>query len=126
MEGTYTIWLSQTAVGTVTVERHGLYYWFYCQCQLSSEVICRVMVTCGGKVENLGILVPVGKQYSLCKKIPIKEFATGTPEFWIAPRHLAQREIAVDIYPEEPFRYIAKLENAYLQSKREKPVIVIK
>lgn len=126
MEGTYTIWLSQTAAGTVTIERHGLYYWFYCQCQLTSEVICRVMVSCGGKVENLGILVPAGNQYSLTKKLPIKEFATGIPEFWITPRHLAQQEIVVDIYPEEPFRYITKLENAYLQNKQGKSVIVIK
>lgn len=126
MEGTHTIWLSQEPVGTVTIERHGLYYWFYCQCQLSTEVICRVMVGCGGKVENLGILIPVGKQFCLTKKLPIKEFVTGVPEFWITPRHFSHKEIAVDIYPEEPFHYITKLENAYLQTKQGKAVIVIK
>ena len=126
MEGTYTIWLSQEAVGSVTVERSGLYYLFRCQCQLHSQVICRVMVSCGGRIENLGILIPGEKSFHLTKKLPIREFPPGVPEFWITPRHLTKREISVDIYPEEPFHYISKLENAYLRTKQGMPVLVIK
>lgn len=125
MEGTYMIWLSKEAVGHVSVERLGLYYLFRCQCQLHSQVICRVMVSCGGRTESLGILVPGEKTFHLTKKLPTKEFASGTPEFWITPRHLAKREVSVDIYPEEPFHYISKLENAYLSRKQGKPVLVI-
>lgn len=114
MEGSYTVWLGKEAVGQATVERQGLYYCFYCQCQLHSEVMCRVTVSCGGSNEGLGILVPVGNEYALTKKLPVKQFPVGVPEFWITPKQPQRREIYVDIYPEEPFRYIAKLENAYL------------
>lgn len=126
MVGTHTIWLSKEPVGSITVEEKGLYYWFHCTCQLHSEVICRVMISCGGKSSSLGILVPVGKEYQLSKKVPIKDFEAGEPEFWITPRNLSKsKAITVDIYPEEPFRYITKLETAYLSTKQGRTVIAI-
>lgn len=125
MEGTYSVLLGNEPVGQVLVERHGLYYHFRCQCQLHSEVICRITVSCGGKHENLGILVPSGKDYHLTKSLPIKLFSKAVPEFWITPRQAMQQNLHIDIYPEEPFRYIAKLERAYLDNSNGKPVIVI-
>lgn len=118
MEGTYQIWLGKEPVGQASVERQGLYYCFWCRCQLHSEVMYRVNISCGGSTESLGILVPIGRDYGLIKKIPIKNFGPGIPEFWITPKHAQMQEIWVDIYPEEPFRYIAKLETAYLEKRR--------
>lgn len=125
MEGTYQISLGKESVGQATVERHGLYYRFHCVCQLHSEVMCRVTVSCGGTSESLGILVPMGKDYVLTKKLPIKLFPSGRPEFWITPRHTQMQGIYVDVYPEEPFRYIAKLEKAYLDRRTGRPGIRI-
>ena len=125
MEGTYTVWMGKEPVGQATVERQGLYYCFRCRCQLLSEVMCRVTVSCGGINESLGILVPAGKDYCLTKRIPIKSLPLETPEFWIAPKLPQRKEIFVDIYPEEPFRYIRKLENAYLDRQRGSNVIRI-
>lgn len=126
MEGMHTIWLSKEPVGHVTVERIGLYYGFHCKCQLHSKVICRVMISCGGKSISLGILVPVGKEYQLSRKFPVKEFAVGEPEFWITPKHPTKPEaLTVDIYPEEPFQYITKLETAYLSTRQGKTMIAI-
>lgn len=125
MEGTYNVWLGNESVGQVSVERQGLYYCFCCRCQLHSEVMCRVTVSCGGSNESLGILVPVGRNYVLSKKIPIKKFNQGIPEFWIMPKHPQMQEIYIDIYPEEPFGYISKLEKAYLDRRRGSPGIRI-
>lgn len=125
MVGTYTVWLGKEPVGQAVVERQGLYYHFRCQCQLHSEVMCKVTVSCGGTNENLGILVPIGKNYGLMKKLPVKNFGSGIPEFWITPRQIHRQGIRVDIYPEEPFRYIAKLEKAYLDNHRDVPQIFI-
>lgn len=125
MEGTYAVWLGKEAVGQVTVERQGLYYCFHCRCQLRSEVMCRVTVSCGGRNESLGILVPMGKDYVLTKKLPIKQFRSGIPDFWITPKQPQRQGFYVDIYPEEPFRYIAKLEKAYLDRSRGRPGIRI-
>lgn len=125
MLGTYAVWLGKEKVGQATVERQGLYYCFYCQCQLHSEVMCRVTVSCGGKHESLGILAPAGKQYILTKKLPVKQFGIGIPEFWITPKQPQMEGFCVDIYPEEPFQYIAKLEKAYLEQRNGKSVICI-
>ena len=125
MEGNYPVSLGKETVGQATVERQGLYYCFHCRCQIRSEVMCRVTVSCGGVHESLGILVPMEKDYYLTKKLPIKLFPGGIPEFWITPRHTQMHGIRVDVYPEEPLRYIAKLEKAYLDHHSGKPGIRI-
>ncbi len=125
MDGSYGVFLGNDKVGTVQVERQGLYYCFACRCKLYSEVICKVTVSCNGHHENLGVLVPMGEEYGLTKKLPVKSLGQGTPEFWITPKHTAPEGVHVDIYPEEPFRYIARLEKAYLEKRRERLGIVI-
>ena len=126
MVGTYKILLEDEPIGEAIVRRKGLYYQFYCNCHLQSEVIYRVNVSCGGIHESLGILVPTGNTYGLTKMLPAKQFADGIPEFWLAPRHQTDRELHIDIYPEEPFAYITRLENAYLDIKSGKTAIVVR
>lgn len=125
MEGNYPVMLGKETVGEVTVKKQGLYYHFHCQCELHSEVICRVAVSCGGHHENLGILLPAGRGYWLVKKLPVKNFPLGRPEFWIIPKHTTHDGRFVDVYPEEPFAYISRLENAYLEKRRGRVGIVI-
>ena len=95
MEGIYTVYLGKDPVGQVTVERQGLYYCFHCRCQLHSEVMCRVTVSSGGKHESLGILVPVGEHYLLTKKLPVKQFLSEKPEFWITPKKTQKHQVKV-------------------------------
>lgn len=125
MDGTYAVFLGREKVGQAVVEKRGLYYQFQCHCKLHSAVMCRVVVSCAGGDENLGILVPDGDDYILSKKLPAKKFSSGRPEFRLEPKQSCVHEISVDIYPEEPFRYIAKLEKAYLDKRRGKHAIVI-
>ena len=125
MDGIYSVWLGNESVGQAVVERCGLYYRFRCRCKLRSNVICRVVVSCAGTNENLGILVPSGKEYILSKSLPVKSFPVGKPEFRLQPKSPQTHKLEIDIYPEEPFRYIAKLEKAYLDSRRNKLVINI-
>jgi hypothetical protein len=125
MDGIYTVWLGNENVGQAVVERFGLYYRFQCRCKLQSNVISRVTVSCAGTNESLGILVPSGREYILTKSLPAKKFPGGQPEFRLQPKSPQIHELEIDIYPEEPFRYIAKLENAYLERRRDKSVIHI-
>lgn len=125
MDGTYGIYIGNDQIGTAHVERQGLYYCFTCRCQLHSSVIYKVTVSCDGHQENLGVLIPQGEGYGLTKKVPVKALGQGRPEFWVSPTYTAPEGIHVDIYPEEPFRYIARLEQAYLERRRERLTIVI-
>lgn len=125
MEGTYPVCLGKEEVGQASVERQGLYYHFRCRCQVQSEIIYKVVVCCDGVHTSLGILVPAGKEYILAKRLPVRQFHFGRPEFWILPKRPQNKEIYVDVYPEEPFQYITKLEKAYLDKRRDRTGIRI-
>lgn len=122
----YDIYLGRDAVGKARVEKRGLYYCFECRCTLESDAICRVMVHWDSRQENLGILVPVGKEYVLEKKLPAKLFRGGKPEFRVLPKRQPVPENFYPVYPEEPFSYIARLQNAILQIKNGQVGVVIR
>lgn len=126
MEGTYPVLLGTQTVGEIRVQRQGLYYCFHCRCSLSGELIYRLAVTCGGKTENLGLPVPEGDHFVLRTKLPVKRFAQGSAEFRILPKHGDLKEEFVPICPEEPFRYLSRLQNAYLQRRGDIMGIVVK
>lgn len=126
MEGTYPIMIGKTKVGQAFVERQGLYYCFSCRCELHSEVICRVTLQIGEQEESLGILMPLeGNVFGLCKRLPAKSLKSGMPEFRITPKQSLPAGSFIDVYPEEPFGFISRLENAYLEVRRGKTGLVI-
>lgn len=112
MVGIYEVLLGSTSIGQVDVEKLGLYYRFRCHCRLSGDMIYQLTVTCGGKQENLGVLTPLGSQFSLETKLPAKRFADGKPVFRVAPRHEPVSGRFVPIRSEEPFAYLSQLERA--------------
>ncbi len=118
MEGTYEILMGNESVGEAEVTHRGLYLQISCRCHLSGEVLCKVMVTCGETRKNLGTLVPEGGGFCLSTKIPAKYFS-GTPSFCAVPRRGESEGKFVPIYPEEPFSYLEKLKECYLERRGE-------
>lgn len=119
MNGIYPIYLGGETVGQAKVEKMGLYYYFSCQCQLTGEVIFRIVAETGEKRENLGIPVPEGKGFSLKTRVPVSHFGSCEPVFRLVPRHPKVHEKAVPFSPQEPFAYLQKLEKAYLLHKED-------
>lgn len=116
MEGYYEVTFGQETVGKVQVVREGLYYRFVCRCRLKGDTISKLVIRCGNQCENLGVLIPAEEGFILEKKHPVKKFGDGEPFFYLAPRHDCVQGKFVPIYPEEPFGYIAKLNEAFLAS----------
>ena len=119
LEGTYDILMGGEKVGQAKVEQQGLYYRFSCRCRISGEVICRVCVSCGAKTENLGVLVPMGSEFGLEKKLAVKKLGRGLFRFRAGPKHSVEMARFVPVYPEEPFSYLSKLQNAFLEIRNE-------
>lgn len=115
MEVFYPLCFGGTAVGQVRLVKEGLYYRFFCRCRLSGDVVCRVMVNWGDLRENLGILVPSGEGFALETRVPVKRFGKGKPEFSVTPSRPPTGEKFLPISPEEPFSYIARLKDAFLE-----------
>ena len=114
MEGTYGVYFGTKLAGKVQVRRQGLYYRFACRCRLTGEVVCRLRVTCGGRRENLGVVVPVDGGFGLETSLPVKSLGEGEPEFSLVPKHELPGGAMSAIYPEEPFSYIARFRRDFL------------
>lgn len=121
MVGKYAVYLLDRPVGTVNVEKQGLYYRFSCRCE-PGKGMHRLLLRSGGKETDLGLCVPMADGFGTEKRLPIKQCGTGTPEFFLRPKdgHF------VPISPEEPFRYIHRLENAFLERRGHQLGIVIR
>ncbi len=126
MEGTYTLTFGSREVGQVRVTREGLYYRFFCTCQLSGDVISRVFVTCGGKSESLGVLVPREGSFVLGTRLPVKRLGEGEPVFTVMPNRPERAETFIPIKPEEPFTYLERLKDAYLARQNGEVGIVLR
>lgn len=126
MVGSYEIKLGDKTAGTVQVKKQGLYYLISCRCQLPGKEIHRLIVQCGGKSESLGICVPIGGGFGVDTKIPCKRLTDGTPEFQLLPKKERPQGKFVAVYPEEPFSYMARLKDAFLERRGEQLGIVIR
>ena len=71
MEGKYAVTFGQTEVGIVQMKREGLYWRFCCRCQLSGDVVCRLVVHTVGHAgihPQNGMEPGTGSQYHLMGK----------------------------------------------------------
>ena len=119
MIGTFEIKHGSSSIGKVTVERQGLYYRITCRCSLTGDVMHHLVVTSGEKREDLGTLVPFDGAFGLEKRIPMKKLGEGEPEFHLLPKHSSPNGKFFPVYPEEPFSYMARLKNAYLEARND-------
>ena len=126
MEGIYDIYQGDEKIGKAEVRREGLYYRFLCYCNLSGEIMHRIVVTCGTKQENLGIPIPDRDCFYLSAKLPVSRFSEGEPTFQVIPKHPYKTDgLWTSISPETPFAYIHKLQNAVLERRGDQIGILI-
>ena len=126
MVGTYEIMQGASSIGQVAVERQGLYYRFVCRCNLTEKGMHRLVVSCDGKQEDLGTLIPIDGAFGLEKRIPVKRLGEGTPEFLLMSKAQVKKEKFVPVYPEEPFSYMSRLKDAYLAQREGQLGLVIR
>ena len=121
----YDILLGGQSVGTVEVSKEGLYYHFDCRCAFTGTVMYRIAVKCGETEINLGIPAPEDGKFVLRTKIPIKRVGEGELSFRAVPKHADLTQNFVPISPEEPFAYLQRLQNAFLQVREGKVGVII-
>ena len=119
------ILLGGQAVGKTRVSREGLYLAFRCRCHLSGEVVYRLQARCGDRTENLGIPVPGNGSFELNTRVPAKRLGPGRMVIEAVPKRAELEEKFIPLSPEEPFRYLRRLETAFLQVRDGQVGIVI-
>ena len=125
MNRQYSVSVSGKHAGKVVVQRQGLYYYFSCRCQLPDNGMYRLIVSCGTKRENLGILIPQGESFILDKRLPVKRIGNGELSFSLIPKKESVSGTFVPISPEEPFTYISRLKKSFLIYRNGQPGILI-
>ena len=123
---TFEIMQGSSRIGCVTMERQGLYYRISCRCSLTGEVMHHLVAVCGDRREDLGTLIPWDGAFGLEKRIPVKHLGEGTPEFLLLPKHSSPDGKFIPVYPEEPFLYMSRLKDAYLERRNGQVGLVIR
>ena len=115
MDRQYSVSRNGQHCGKVTVTCRGLYYQIHCRCILPPEDIFRLQVQCSGKTENLGVLVPGEDGFGLDTRIPVKRLGEGALTFSVRSKREPDAGRFVPIAEEEPFAYIARLKESFLE-----------
>lgn len=126
MEGFYEVTVGRDSVGKVQLIREGLYYRVICRCVIPGEQVYRLYAVMGNRRENLGVLIPERDGMLLNRKIPAKKLPSDALQFIVSSGAVHQDEIFIPISPEEPFLYIERLKNSFLDSEHGKIGIRIK
>lgn len=121
----YDIMLGTQSIGKAQVEKEGLYYRISCRCRLSGEIPYKVYASCCDKTEDLGLLVPQSGAFVLTTRLPVKRLGEGQLEFRAVPRTPKLAGEFVPISADEPFSYLSRLENAYMQIRDGQIGVVI-
>lgn len=118
MDGQFPVLLGGRTVGKVQLERQGLYYRVVCRCSLSGEVMYRLEASGVRGKAGLGILVPMESGFGLETRFPVSRVGEEALRFTLTPRHddLCGRKF-VPIRAEEPFAYISRLKDAFLEQR---------
>ena len=117
VEGTYDILQGGQAIGRALVTRQGMFYRVDCQCKLGGEVAFRLVMVTDHNELDLGILRRDGNWFRLQTRVNVKVAGQGRPTFSVRPKRSFPETSMVRVCPEEPFGYLARLEQAYLVRK---------
>ena len=114
MKKQFEIFMQSQPIGTVTVQKDGLYFSFLCICYMPDKGIYRISVDDGKHSENLGVLIPDGDRYVLTAKLPQKRFQTDNFSFQVSDGEKRASGNNVPLAEDKPFLHISKLRNSYL------------
>lgn len=121
----YLVMQAGDAVGRVNMKTRGLYYHIDCQCDISGEVMYDLVMQCGNGSVNLGILAPENGSFCLRRQIAVKKVGEGEIRFALKPRHEKMHRNFVPVIEEEPFAYIADLEQAVMARREDAAGILL-
>lgn len=111
MSGTYPIFLGSEIIGLATMEKQGLYWAADCRCDITGEILCRVVACSASGRENLGILAPGEAHFGLRTRIAAKRLGESYV-LRVIPRHPHEKSQALPFAPEDPYVYLRRMKNA--------------
>ena len=125
MESFYSVTHNAEPCGKVSVRKQGLYYLFHCRCMVGRRDIYRLILSCGNFQQSLGVLAPVNGSFELTTRVSARQLPEGDWSFRIRSGENRPAESFVPIRPDEPFAYIARLKDSFLEHQNGEPGILV-
>ena len=119
----HEVYKEQSAVGTVLLDRRGLYWTISCRCQREMGRGMRLTVAGDPGPVDLGILYPMGDQFGLETTVPVKRLGEGELRFFLEKEENEGQYIELD--PSKPFSGLDRLEDCRFRIRNEKPCIFL-
>lgn len=113
----YHVYLGCERIGTLDLQKEGLYYKLHCSCRLTGQIVHILVATSDSGRVNLGTLVPEAGFFCLRTRLPIKKLSLQNLKFTVEPKHPQNMQLFVPIRAEEPFSYLDRLNSACLCTK---------
>ena len=117
MEGEFEVRQGKQRVGKVQVIPQGLYVRIICRCHIQGDQVRRLYAQTEDGRESLGVLVPEADGFFLDRRIPAKRLGENV-SFLISAGGGKLEGIFVPISPQEPFAYIDRLKDAFLETRQ--------
>ena len=124
MDTCFAVYLRQNRVGTVTLEKWGLFYQLECFCEIPMKERCDLKLICGENEVNLGICVPYRNGFGLRTRVKAGMLQNSQIQFQLVPRSAPQESSFYPVREDTPFDHLDKLENARLQIRENQIGIV--
>ena len=125
MTGSYEIKNESRTVGSVEVEKQGLYYHISCRCAPPGGGMQRLILRTKESRTDLGICVPENGAFVVRKRIPCKIVVGENPIFTLEPQNRRQKGRFVVPDPDMPFPELSNLSGAVLERREGKLGILI-
>lgn len=126
LEGDYEVYFGNQLAGKTQVIKSGLYYRIVCRCRVTGAVMCRLSVLSEDTSVDLGILVPTDGGFGLDTRIAQKKLGKGKLNFRIIVKNENARHKFMPITPEEPFSYLSRLKEGFLERQGSQLGIMLK
>ena len=120
------IYWEDRAIGTVNMDKEGLYYRISCACKPEHEGRYHIVICSEAACIDLGLCVPNGNTYTLVTRIPIKRLKGNTLRFTLQNTGKKAVDICcIPVSADSPFPFLHKLKASRFLYKSGMPTIII-
>lgn len=117
--------LDGRVVGTVKIQKIGLYYQICCRCKLPAGKLYRLKAICERNTVDLGICVPLEDDFAVDKRIPVKYLNIGNITFHLIANGEESNDIFIPLETEKPFSNLQNIMDAKFERRDSVPGLLI-
>lgn len=109
--------LDQKVVGTVEIQKKGLYYQINCRCAIPAGKVYRLQAVCDRRVVDFGICVPFEDGFGVDKRIPAKQLDVANISFHLSTNRSESDMIFVPLDTMKPFDSLENIMDAKFERR---------